>query len=241
MNRRKVLIALTVVTAAAVPGWYLINRASAFVVFDPSNYAQNVMTAARALTQINNQIQSLQNENVMLQNQAKNLQNLNYSSLTALTSALQQIDVLMGQAQGITYNVNATDASFRQLYPQQYSSAVTSNQLVLDARGRWQSSMDAYRQTMDVQAQVVQNVQADRTLLSDIVTASQGAVGNLQAEQATNQLLALSAKQQLQIQNMMAAQYRAESMDRARAAESQEAGRAASDKFLGSSSAYTPR
>jgi hypothetical protein len=31
------------------------------VVFDPNNYAQNVLTAARALQQINNQIVSLQN------------------------------------------------------------------------------------------------------------------------------------------------------------------------------------
>jgi type IV secretion system protein TrbJ len=30
--------------------------ASAVIVYDPSNYAQNVMTAARTLEQINNQI-----------------------------------------------------------------------------------------------------------------------------------------------------------------------------------------
>lgn len=32
------------------------------IVYDPSNYSQNVLTAARTLQQINNQIQSLQNE-----------------------------------------------------------------------------------------------------------------------------------------------------------------------------------
>ncbi|MEZ0497321.1 hypothetical protein ACAX61_13605 [Sphingomonas sp. IW22] len=32
------------------------------LVFDPSNYSQNLLTAARTLTQINNQIQSLQNQ-----------------------------------------------------------------------------------------------------------------------------------------------------------------------------------
>ena len=45
------------------------------VVFDPNNYAQNVLTAARALQQINNQITSLQNQTQMLINQAKNLAN----------------------------------------------------------------------------------------------------------------------------------------------------------------------
>jgi P-type conjugative transfer protein TrbJ len=32
------------------------------IVFDPTNYVQNVLTAARSLQQINNQITSLQNE-----------------------------------------------------------------------------------------------------------------------------------------------------------------------------------
>ena len=44
-----------------------------FVVFDPSNYAQNVLTATRELQQVNNEIQSLQNEATMLTNQARNL------------------------------------------------------------------------------------------------------------------------------------------------------------------------
>ena len=43
------------------------------IVYDPSNYAQNLLTAARTLQQINNQITSLQNEAQMLINQAKNL------------------------------------------------------------------------------------------------------------------------------------------------------------------------
>jgi hypothetical protein len=36
------------------------------IVFDPNNYAQNVLTAARELQQINNQITSLQNQAQML-------------------------------------------------------------------------------------------------------------------------------------------------------------------------------
>ena len=35
--------------------------AAQWIVYDPTNYAQNVLTAARSLEQINNQIRSLQN------------------------------------------------------------------------------------------------------------------------------------------------------------------------------------
>jgi hypothetical protein len=46
-------------------------RAAAMPVFDTTNYAQNLLQAARALEQINNQISSLQNEAAMLRNMGK--------------------------------------------------------------------------------------------------------------------------------------------------------------------------
>ena len=64
-------------------------------VFDPTNYAQNVMTAANTLQQINNQITSLQNEARMLINQARNLANLPYSSLQSLQQSIAQTQQLL--------------------------------------------------------------------------------------------------------------------------------------------------
>lgn len=211
----------------------IIIPARALPVFDAAVYSQTLLEASRALTQINNQIQSLQNEATMLQNMATNLKKLDFDSVSRMTAGLQQVDALMLQAQGISYNINTTTSQYQSLYPRQYGDAVTSNQMMMDAKARWVASMNGYQQTMSVQSQVVQNVQSDRGLLQDLVAQSQGSVGSLQAQQATNQLLALSTKQQLQIQTMMAAQYRAEAAEQARAAESQEQGRASTKKFLG--------
>jgi type IV secretion system protein TrbJ len=239
---RKTLATLLVATSlAAVTAVVPVGPAVAFTVFDPWNYGQNVIQAARALEQINNQIQSLQNEATMLQDMAKHLQRLDYSSLGQITGSLQRIDGLMNQADGIAFEVDATDTAFRQQFPEQYDAAVTTDRFVADARTRWRNSMSAYHQTMRIQAQVVENVQADGATLSELMTASQGAVGSLQAQQATNQLLALSTKQQLQIQNLMAAQYRSEALDQARKVQAEEAARAATARFLGSGQAYTPR
>ncbi|OAN58604.1 P-type conjugative transfer protein TrbJ [Sphingomonas sp. TDK1] len=212
-----------------------------FTVFDPSNYSQNLLTAARTLQQINNQIQSLQNEATMLINQAKNLTRIDFPELQALTQTLQQVDRLMGQAQGIQFRVSGLDQQFRQLFPQSLSAALRTNAQVVAARARLDTAMAAYQQTMTVQAQVTENVTADAQALSGIVAKSQGAEGALQAQQATNQLLALAAKQQFQIQNMMAAQYRAEAIEQARRAQAEIDARAATRRFLGSGSAYTPR
>ena len=43
------------------------------IVYDPQNHAENIVSAARALEQINNQITSLQNEAQMLINQARTI------------------------------------------------------------------------------------------------------------------------------------------------------------------------
>jgi len=210
-------------------------------VFDPTNYTQNLLSAARALQQINNQITSLQNEAAMLANQAKNLSRIDFPQLDQLRQRLQQIDRLMGQAQGIDFRVDQLDQQFRRLFPREFNQALSTNQRVTDARGRLETAMAAFRQTMGVQAQVVENVQADAHTLAELVGRSQGAEGSLQAQQATNQLLALAAKQQFQIQNLMAAQYRAEAMEQARRVQAEQEARAATRKFLGSGSAYTPQ
>jgi P-type conjugative transfer protein TrbJ len=211
------------------------------IVFDPSNYAQNVLTATRALQQINNQIQGLQNQAMMLQNMANELRHLNFSSLAQMTGSLTQINALLNQASGIAFNLSATQAALAQNFPRSYDAALTGNQLVASAETNWNNTMSAFRQTMQVQSQVVANIQSDQGLLSDLVTQSQGAVGNLQAEQATNQLLVLSAKQQFQLEAMIAAQYRADALDRARQAQTEEQARLATKAFIGSGNAYTPQ
>ena len=242
MPAKKLLIAAALGTAAAgslAMGLTMSSPAHAQItVFDPTNYSQNILTAARTLQQINNQIQSLQNEAQMLVNQAKSLSKIDFPELQQLTQKLRQIDRLMGQAQGIDFKVDGIDDQFRKLFPEQFDTALTRNQQVQSARSRLDTAMAAFRQTMGVQAQVVENVAADADTLSALVAKSQGAEGALQAQQATNQLLALVAKQQFQLQNMMAAQFRAETTEAARRAQESLEARTRTKKFLGSGTAY---
>lgn len=212
-----------------------------WTVFDPSNYSQNILTAARSLQQINNQVRQLQNQAQSLINQAKNLTTISFPELQALQQTIQQIDQLMGQARGIQFRVANLDQQFRSMFPMSFNAALTNNQHVVDARARLDNSMAAYQQTMTVQAQVVENIAADEATLNGIVSRSQGAQGALQVQQATNQLLALVAKQQFQIEHMMAAQYRADSLAQANRTQAQTDAQSAATKFLGSGTAYTPQ
>src|SRR3546814_11797464 len=85
---------------------------------------------------------------------------------------------------------------------------------------------------MSVQSGIVENVRDDAQTLSEIVAKSHGAEGSLAAQQATNQLLALATKQQFQPQNLMAAQFRTESLAAARRTQSAREARARTTRFL---------
>jgi P-type conjugative transfer protein TrbJ len=229
--------------AALVPASLVVApvqaTAAGMPVFDATNYSQNLLQAARALEQINHQLESLQNQATMLQNMAKNLERIDFPELQQMKSALGQIDQLMSRAQSIDFKVDTLDQQFRTMFPGSIDEALKTDQRVAGAKARLDSAMDAFRQSMGVQAQVVSNIQQDSKLLDDLVGRSQGTEGALQAQQSTNQLLALSAKQQLQLQDLIAAAFHSEAIERARGAQSEIEGRAATTRFLGSGKAYS--
>ncbi len=122
-----------------------------------------------------------------------------------------------------------------------YGASATISQVATDAHTRWQDAMSGFQQTMTLQSQIVQTMQSDSAKLTQLINASQGAAGSLQAQQAANQLMALSIKQQLQIQSLAAAQGRAEAIEKAWHAADEEAARTAFTQFIGTGNAYTPR
>lgn len=111
MIRLRHLAAASVVALSLIVGAPPLS--AQWVVFDPNNYAQNVLTAARELQQINNQITSLQNQAQMLINQARSLASLPYSSLQQLESSIQRTQQLLAQAQNIAFNVQQIDHADR--------------------------------------------------------------------------------------------------------------------------------
>lgn len=229
-------LSLATAMALAMGGTAVLPAApavAALPVFDPTNYTQNLLQAARALEQINNQVKSLQNEASMLQNMAKNLEKIDFPQLQEIKSAMGRIDQLMGEAQKIEFKVKGLDGQIKALFPGELQKALTGDQQVAQARARLDAAMGAYRQSMTVQAQVAENVKEDAGTLSELAATSQGAVGALAVGQAANQLLALSVKQQLQLQNLMAAEFREAAIARARATQAEEDGRAETRRFLG--------
>lgn len=209
------------------------------IVYDPSNYAQNVLTAARTLEQINNQITSLQNEAQMLINQARNLASLPYSSLQQLQQNVQRTQQLLGQAQNIAFEVGQIDQAFQSQYGN-VSLSATDAQLVADARGRWENTVGGLQDAMRVQAGVVGNIDSNRAEMAALVGQSQGATGALQATQAGNQLLALQSLQLSDLIALISANGRADALTEAERATAAEQGREQRRRFLTPGTGYQP-
>lgn len=226
-RRRRVVLALAL--ALAVPARPVLAQ---FTVYDPTNYVQNVLQAARALQQINNQISSLQNEAQMLIGQAKNLASLPYSSLASLQAQVARTKALLGQAQRLAYDVTSIQQAFSQNYGAASLSA-TNADLVARADERWATSVAGFEDALKVQAGVIGGMDANAGEMSALVGASQGASGALQAAQAGNQLLALQAQQLAQLTALVAAQGRADALEAADRAAARADAKARFSRFMG--------
>ena len=213
--------------------------AAQWIVYDPTNYAQNVLTAARTLQQVNQQITQLQNEATMLINQARNLASLPYSSLQQLQQNVQRTQQLLGQAQNIAFEVGQIDQAFQQQYGN-VSLSTTDAQLVTDARSRWENTVGGLQDAMRVQAGAVGNIDSNRAEMAALVGQSQGATGALQATQAGNQLLALQSQQLSDLIAVISANGRADALTEAERATAAEQGRIQRERFLTPGSGYQP-
>lgn len=237
VHRFATLAALLLATPVSLSPFVAEPAQAWRIVYDPSNYAQNVIQAARALEQINNQITSLQNQAQMLINQARNLASLPQSALAQLQQSVDRTRQLLSDAQRIAYDVAEIDRAFAESYGA--ASVTASDQTLIDgARERWQTTVAGLQDAMRVQANVVGNLDMVRDEMTSLVDASQSATGALQAAQAGNQILALQAQQIADLTAVVAAQGRAQNIEAAERAAAREQAREQLRRFLEPGTGY---
>lgn len=196
-----------------------------FTVYDPTNYAQNVLQAARSLEQIQNQLTSLQNE-------ARNLAPLGLQAAGALNADIARTNALLNQAGRLATDVQALRSQFEREYPAEATGA-SRRSLADAAEARWRTALESLRRSLEVQASVTGSLSASNAQVSKLADASEGAVGALQAAQTGNQLLAVQSKQLADLTALIAAQSQADALEQARAAAAAAEGRARLQRFLG--------
>ncbi len=205
------------------------------IVYDPANHAQNVLQAVRALQQIEHQVRQLGHEIQMLENMARDLKSLPENvAAAAIGNRISRLDQLMRQARGVGFDVGSITREYERLYPETYGESPPGGAALVEASlERWRQSRDAYRDTLMTLSAALEDNAGDVGAIGDLLGRSQAAAGNLEVLQAGNQLGALQAEQLIQMEAMMAAQYRAEALERSRDLAEAERGRARTQAFLG--------
>jgi len=215
------------------------RSAAQLTVFDPANFQQNLLSATRALEQVNNQVRVLQNQVLMIARMDQNLVRLGGTMSPDLQNALGSINTLLRAGDGIALRLAATQSGYDQLFSKQASAALTHDDVLRNAKARWDEEYAAFQRAALLQGRIADGIETDTGLLATALGRSRDAVGALEAAQAGNELTALNVKQSLALQGLLAAQYRAETTKRARDLASEDEARQRFKSFLGTGSAYT--
>ena len=227
-------VALALLTSTTIP-----PVAHALTVFDPLNYQQNLLSAVRALEQINTQVRALQNQAQMILRMDQNLTRLGGTLSPDLQRTLTGIQTQLRSGQGIALNLQQTQSTYERLFPAQVSTALSSDDVLRNAKTRWDEEYAGLKRAALLQGQIADGIETDTRLLGDAMTRSRSAVGALDATQAGNELTSLAVKQSLALQGLLAAQHRAETITRARNLAAEDEARQRFKSFVGTGSGYS--
>jgi P-type conjugative transfer protein TrbJ len=200
MAKRTIAFLLSIALAAATA----FAPAPAFaqrIVYDPTNYAQNLLSAARALEQIRNQIRQIEQQTVMLRQNPLQLS-------PELSQSIEEARSLFEIAQGIAFEVNRVSEDLRTLYPETWEDFDLED--VLAQSQRWErESRNSLQRAMEVEARAARSIERSRAHIDRALQSSSSSEGQTGAIQAGNQLLGVTAGQLAEIHALLIAQGRA--------------------------------
>lgn len=189
------------VSVGALSGVLAPEAAAQRVVIDPSNLAQNVLQAARAIEQINNQIRQIEQQARMLARSPLQLS-------PQLTQAIDEARTVFDAASEVSFEASRIGENLRALYPETFEDF--DLEAVLSRAAHWiDESRASLQRAMEAEARAASAVARARGDVSSALSASADAEGQTGAVQAGNQLLGLMATQLAETQALLAAQGRA--------------------------------
>jgi P-type conjugative transfer protein TrbJ len=195
--RSLVMLGLAVIVAATP----MAPARAQMTVIDPTNLAQNLLQATRALEQINNQIRQIEQATQMLRQNPLQLS-------PELTQSISEARELFNTAQGIAFEVNQVGENLRTLYPETWEDFDLAG--VLQQSERWeQESRESLQRAMEAEARAARSIEGSRNRIDQALQSSSSAEGQTGAIQASNQLLGVTASQLAEIHALLIAQGRA--------------------------------
>lgn len=177
------------------------------VVFDPSNIIQMVIDYALQLEHYAQLIAQYQMLVKQYENMVLNIAALGVSMVHRVMNPMSQLTAMLDKVEAIPHRISSTVARFEQLYPSFGAHPLSGTDLVQKLRAMAQQMRGAAKLAMQTQS-VIEAIQGDQVTLDGAMRRSDAAVGNLQVQQAGNQINGLNTLQLIRMQQMLAAQGR---------------------------------
>jgi P-type conjugative transfer protein TrbJ len=201
------------------------------VVYDPANHVENIVTALQTGEMVLRQAEAIRNQLLMIENQVKNLAELDFSNIRGVSAALRGATRILGHTDGLTYSAGRIDRQFNGLYPAFGSSADSGKNFLRKVRGWNNQTRHAVRDAMRAQS-IAERQEGTNLLIVGALGAAAGAAGNLQAQQAQSQMEGAKAAQLAQMQELMATADRHQASERAMDAAMIDAAIANSERWM---------
>jgi P-type conjugative transfer protein TrbJ len=198
---------ISLLASAALAATLVASPAQAqWTVYDPTNYVQNLMQAARALEQVRNQIRQIEQATAMLRANPLQLS-------PELTQSIGEARALFDTAQGIAFDVESLGEDLRTLYPETWEEFELED--VLGQSDAWMAeSRASLQRAMEAEARAARAIGETRGRIDRALQSSAGSEGQTGAIQASNQLLGIQASQLAEIHALLIAQGRALEVER---------------------------
>ena len=195
------------------------------VVFDPTNYAKNLMTVLQTAKSNANELIQIENQVKQLANQALNLHKIPMSLLNELQGAIRDYNSILQRAEGISYQLQSASAQWNQMYG-------SAGNVIDGLAAQWNGQVKASAANVAQMSALTDQLQATQARVGTALSLSDAASGNLDVTQATNQLIAIQIQQQAALLDLQAASARAEASFYAKMAADQDAARQRMQEWL---------
>lgn len=193
------LVALTFTLAASAAPAVAPEEAHALfgaadVVYDPTNHAQNILSAIRTLKSNINEALMIKHQLKSLANEFENLKKLDFSIVDEFANQMNDLFEVTGTINGLMQEFSSLQSEFDKLYPNFGDLiGIDAKELAKQATEWLEHSRDTILGASKTGAKVLENLPRSQAQLEGLLAQSQGAAGILQAAQAGNQLSAAIA------------------------------------------------
>ena len=204
------------------------------IVFDPSNFGQNVLTAMRALQSNVNEAQQIAYQLQQLEMEVKNLATFPQGVWGNIQADLDQLKQLAQSADAISYAMQNLSTQFQQLYPG-YQAPTNYQQ---EYQTWTNNSLEGIEKALEAANRQSRIFEEENTRMGQIKSMSDSAVGQMQALQTGNMLAAQVVEQLQKLRQLQMAEMQAQNLYMAAQIQDKAAEKAAVKQWLDSDIGY---